>query len=197
MKLYEATQSTLLDPVAGRVIERGDAVVGLIECRGGTLELDRKDLVAIGTAVRDLVQRIDAAYDRRARGQRPIPAHGQPARPYIPPMAGPATAVMPTAPAAAPVPGRAAIPRHAAPQTPQTPPAPTRPADAGRGGRGAGPGGAGPSPGGGALMAVRRQPRTARPGRLRVPLRVWWHQLRRRWTAAHREPHLSYPNTWT
>ncbi|NJP93944.1 hypothetical protein HCN51_31670 [Nonomuraea sp. FMUSA5-5] len=128
MKLYETTMSQLHNPVPARVAERGELVVGLIECRGGTLELTREELIAFGSACRELVQLVDAALDRRAQGVRPIPVHGQPARPYAAVPAGlAAAAALPTTLAP---PGAHLTPlaRHAAPPVPPLAPVPA-PAD--------------------------------------------------------------------
>jgi hypothetical protein len=122
MKLYEPTMSTLLSPVPGRVFERGDDILGLIEFRSGTLELTREELVDLLSAGRDVLQRVDEALARRAAGQRPIPAHGQPARAFTAVPAGPA-AMMPTT-LAPPASHLASVSRHAALRPPAPPAGP-------------------------------------------------------------------------
>ncbi|GAA4933871.1 hypothetical protein HD597_010052 [Nonomuraea thailandensis] len=122
MRLYEPKFSTLLDCRPGRVSERGGDILGEILFRSGALELTRQELIDLLSAGRDVLQRVDAAYDRRARGQRPIPAHGQPARPFIEVPPTPAE-LMPTTLA---MPGShlTPVPRHAAPPSPPPPAGP-------------------------------------------------------------------------
>jgi hypothetical protein len=122
VKLHKPVIFDLAGPVPGGVVERDGAILALIQCRGGTLELTREELLSLGTAARELVQQVDEAQGRRIAGMRPIPAHGQPARPYTAVPAGPA-AMMPTT-LAPPASHLASVSRHAALRPPAPPAGP-------------------------------------------------------------------------
>lgn len=85
MRLYEPHVTTLSTARQGRVELRGGHLVGVIPLGVRTLEFDTADeLVELLASGRDLLQQLTEAHRRSEAGQRPIPVHGQPARPYSP-----------------------------------------------------------------------------------------------------------------
>ncbi|MEV4020199.1 hypothetical protein AB0J35_57955 [Nonomuraea angiospora] len=113
MKLYETVISQLAGPRPGRIELRGNKIIGAIQLDRGVLEFDdREDLLSLIISGRKVLEQMDEALRRRAVNERPLPAQGQPARPYTAAGGDTATAVM--APPAAPAPAAPAGPRHAA-----------------------------------------------------------------------------------
>ncbi|MFF0867657.1 hypothetical protein ACFYUV_38250 [Nonomuraea sp. NPDC003560] len=124
MNLYESTLSKLRRPRPGRVVLRDGQLMGVIDLDGGALECTREELLTLANTTRELAQRVIEAEKRQAAGQRPIPVHGQPARPYTAQLA--AADVHHPGAHARPTPDTPPAPSAAAAAAP--PPAPMRPA---------------------------------------------------------------------
>lgn len=89
MRLYETHVTEMPAPRKGYVELRGQHLVGVMPIGGRVLQFDTADeLVELLTSGRDLLQQLAEAHRRIAAGQRPIPVHGQPARPYSAPAEG-------------------------------------------------------------------------------------------------------------